>query len=93
VFRDDPQQVAGHCPGAAPHTGPDRTPIGHELIGEAGLAGTAARASDRSPVYRVAGQRDSVPGVPTAPARSPAGPAPVSGAALAPGWDAAPAPG
>ena len=28
VHRDDPQQVVGRCPGAAPDTGPDRPPIG-----------------------------------------------------------------
>jgi len=78
VHHDDPQQIVGRCPGAAPHTGPDRALISRELIGRADLAcAIPARASDRSPVYRVAAQRGSVPGVPTAPACSPAAAAPV----------------
>ena len=69
VHRDDPQQVVGRCPGAATHTGPDRTPISRQLIEKADLAcAIPARASDRSPVYRVAGQRGSAPGVLVAPA-------------------------
>ena len=48
VHRDDPQQVVGHCPGAAPDTGPDWPSIGSRLIEEAFLpCGIAARASDR----------------------------------------------
>jgi hypothetical protein len=45
LHRDDPQQVVGRSPGAAPDAGPDRPSIGSRLIGEAGLpCGIAARA-------------------------------------------------